>query len=135
MSHITTIKTQIKDLSALKEACLKLDLQLNEGQTKYKWWGSTKKSCQHAINIPGSKNSYEIGINEKDGVYVLNYDPHMGGYGIEERAGKKLAKLTEAYTQVVALKEASKFAQAQGWSVTHEFDKDTNETVIRLRKF
>ena len=59
----------------------------------------------------------------------------MGGYGIEERAGKKLAKLTEAYTQVVALKEASKFAQAQGWSVTHEFDKDTNETVIRLRKF
>jgi hypothetical protein len=134
MSYISTIKTEIKDLAALSEACKKIGLKLNEGQTKYKWWGA-KKECLHAISVPGNSTAYEIGVNEKNGIYTLSYDPHVGGYGLEEICGKKCENLTQAYTQTVAIREATKIAKSQGYSITEEFDSTTNETVIRLRKY
>ena len=63
------------------------------------------------------------------------WDFWSGGYGLEAVAGKDCSNLTEAYTQAIALKEAKKFAQAEGWSLSEELDSDTNETVIRLRKY
>lgn len=120
---------------ALKEACSKIGLELIEGQTKYKWYGSQKKKCLHAIIAPGKNSAYEIGVNQKNEVFTLSFDPHNGGNGLTKLCGAKCSKLIAIYTQVVAIKEATKFAQAQGWSVTEEFDKDTDETVIRLRKY
>lgn len=39
MSHVVTIETQIKDLEALKAACVRLGWQFNENQPTYKWFG------------------------------------------------------------------------------------------------
>jgi hypothetical protein len=149
MSHVTTIKMEMKDLQALREACEKIGLVFNEGQKTYKWWGYsvgdypipkgfTKEDlgkCDHALSVKGDKKAYEIGVVHKDGKYVLLWDFYAGGYGLEKVVGKDCCNLTEAYTQAVALKEASKFAQAQGWSMTHEYDKATSETVIKLRRY
>ena len=59
----------------------------------------------------------------------------MRGHGLVKLCGTKCSKLVEAYTQTVAKKEATKFAEAQGWTVTETWDESTSETVITLRKY
>ena len=149
MSHVTTIKMEIKDLVALKDACVKAGLEFRENKKTYKWWGYsvgdypvpkgfTKEDlgkCDHAIGVPGNKNAYEIGVVVRDGKISMLWDFYGGGQGLEKVAGKDCCNLTEAYTQTVAVKEATKFAQAQGWSVSTKLDQDTNEYVIELTKY
>ena len=148
MSHVTTIKMEIKDLQALEECCKKAGLEFRKGQKTYKWWGYsvgdypipkgfTKEDlgkCDHAIGVP-NKSTYEIGVVVKDGKITLLWDFYGGGQGLEKVAGKDCCNLTQAYTQNVAIKEAKKFASAQGYTVTEEVDSNTNETVITLRKY
>lgn len=150
MSHVTTIKIEIKDLEALRLACEKIGLVFKEGQKTYKWFGRhvgdypipagfTKNDlgrCDHALAVKGAKsNTYEIGVVAKDGAYVLMWDFWAGGYGLEAVVGKDCKTLKQAYTQTVALKEAKRFAQAEGWSVSEDYDDETDETVIRLRRY
>lgn len=134
MSHITTIKCQIKDLKLLQKACEKVGLEFKEGQKTFKWYKSPKE-CNHAISVPNNKNAYEIGIVKKDDNYTMLFDFWNGGYGLKSIAGHNCENITDAYAQEVALKEATAFAQEQGWSVSHEFDEETSETVIKLRKY
>ena len=149
MSHVTVIDVQIKDLEALKIACKKCGLEFRENKKTYNWYGRhvgdyplpegfTKKDlgkCDHAIGVPGKDNAYEIGVVKQDNNYTMLWDFWNGGYGLEALAGKDCENVTNAYTTEIALKEASTFAQAQGWSVSHEFDQETSETVIKLRKY
>jgi hypothetical protein len=148
MSHVTTIKMEIRDLDALEQACQKIGLQFKRNQTHYKWFGQfvgdyreagtdpkEMGKCNHAISVPGNKNAYEIGVAEKGDHFELRYDFWSGGFGLEKLAGKRCANLTEAYTQVVALNEAKKFAEAEGYTVTSEWDAETSETVITMRKY
>lgn len=148
MSHVTTLKIEILDLQSLRDACKAAGLQFKEGQQTYKWFGRhvgdyplpkgfTQKDlgkCNHAIGI-SKKDAYEIGVCEKDGKITLLWDFWQGGYGLEEVAGKDCNKLVNAYTKIVAVKEARKLAQSQGYTFSEEFDKDTNETVLTLRKY
>jgi len=148
MSHVTTLSVQVKSLVALEEACLKIGLIFKRNQTHYKWYGrfvgdyreagtdpKEMGRCDHAIGVPGNKDAYEIGVAQKGDHYELRYDFFAGGYGLEKVAGKKCSALTEAYTQVVALQEATKFAEAEGYTVTSEWDAETSETVITMRKY
>jgi len=93
--------------------------------------------CDHAIAVPNNKNAYEIGVawNAEKSCFELRYDFWQGGYGLEKVAGKKCGNLAKAYTQTVALKEAKKFAQENGWSVTHEYDTAADEMVIKLTSY
>jgi hypothetical protein len=85
--------------------------------------------------VPNNTKAYEIGVTEKNGVFNLNFDSHAGGYGLVKLCGKKASKLIESYAQSVAIQEATKYAKANGWSVTQEYDNEANETVIRLRRY
>jgi len=148
MSHVTTIKMEIKDLEALEQACLKVGLVFKHNQKNYRWYGrfvgdyreqgtdpKDMGKCDHAIGIPNNNTAYEIGVCQKDGHYVLRWDFWAGGAGLAAVAGDKCSNLTEAYTQVVAMKEATKFAEAEGYTVTSEWDAETSETVITMRKY
>lgn len=149
MSHVTVIDVEIKDLEALKAACEKAGLEFKEGKRNYKWYGrhvgdyplpagftkSDLGKCDHAIGVPGNNKAYEIGVVKKGEGYTMLWDFWQGGFGLEKLAGKDCENVTNAYATEVALKEASSFAQAQGWSVSHEFDEETSETVIKLRKY
>ena len=149
MSHVTTVDIEIKDLEALKEACEKIGLVLNRDQKNYKWFGRhvgdyplpegfSKEDlgkCDHAISIPNNSMAYEIGVIKQDHKYTLLWDFWNHGYGMESHVGENCKKLVAAYAQTVALKEATKFANAEGWSINYEHDCETDETTIRLRKF
>ena len=149
MSHVTTISVVITSLEALEQACQKLGLQFNRNQKKYKWYGTfvgdyreagtdpaQMGKCDHAISVPGNKDAYEIGVAlNQDGTYSLRYDFWQGGYGLEKLAGKKCDNLVNTYTQAVAIQEATKFAAAEGYTLTSEWDAEASETVITLRKY
>lgn len=149
MSHVTTLKVQIKNLQALEEACQKIGLKFNRHQKHYKWWGrfvgdyaeaGTNQAemghCDHAISVPGNDQAYEIGVTAKGDGYVLQFDFYgQGGAGVEAVAGLKCSKLIDAYTKIVTIKEATKLAETEGYVVSVEEDAKTGETVITLRSY
>jgi hypothetical protein len=127
MSHLTTVKTKITNLEALKDAVSELGAEWREGQTTYKWYGHSvgeyplpegmsKESlgtCAHAIRVPGVE--YEIGVYRKtDGTYGLAFDFWGSGKGLQAKFGQKLEKLTQKYATNNATMEFRK----RGYSVT-----------------
>lgn len=108
MSHQTTIKTQIKDLDALKAACEELGLELceNEEQRMY----SSRVVRPLVIKCKGP---YDIAVNkQEDGTYALATD-WWGGH-VAQEVGANFSKLTQLYGVHKATKEARK----KGYFVT-----------------
>lgn len=116
MSHVSAIKTEVRDLGALKAACQDLGLTFLENQTTFKWFGrwvndydaddSAYKhgidpkdygKCHHAIRVPGS--SYEIGLvhNPATNGYKIVYDFYGPGRIIKEKLGAGCEKLVQHY--------------------------------------
>ena len=74
MSHVVSIQTELKDLAAVKAACLELGLTFKEGQQTYQWWGHSVGDhplpagfttadlghCEHALGVPGT--NWEVGV-------------------------------------------------------------------------
>ena len=148
MSHVTTLSVRIMHLDILEEACSKIGLIFKRNQKHYKWYGrfvgdyteagtnpKDMGKCDHAISVPGNNQAYEIGVAQKDDHFELRYDFYGGGFGLEKVAGSRCTNLIEAYTQGVAMKEATKFAEAEGYTLTSEWDAETSETVITMRKY
>lgn len=137
MSHITTLKVEIKDLAALREVCDKLGLEFREDQKTYKWYGHTPNKCDHAIAMKDKKNksAYEIGVVKKGDSYTLAFDFWNKGYGIEDLAGKDCCNITQGYTRNVAVREAKKVASQNNMTVTEEVDPDTQEIILTLRSY
>ncbi len=121
MSHLSRIEIEVNDLRILSAACRRLNLKLNEGQTKFQWYGQ-ESDCQHAIKVPGA--AFEIGVLQKGKGYELQcdyYDPE-----IRRQIGKQGGILKQAYAA-----EKTKFeARLRGYSVAETI---TDEKVrIRL---
>jgi len=92
MSHISKIELEVKDLEALKRACLRLGMNLIKGQKTFQWYGKPG-SCDHAIKIPDA--SYEIGISKTEGRYELLCD--YFDRNIEKAIGAQGGLLKQAY--------------------------------------
>lgn len=113
MSHIATIKVEIKDLSALEAACARLGLTFKRGQERYKWYQGTSP-CAHAISHADA--AYEVGIVAKeDGTYELAWDNFIAG-GLTALIGDHAENLVQAY----AIEAAKNAAMLQGHSVYEE---------------
>lgn len=127
MSHISTIKVQVKSLTALEAACQRLGFNLVQGQKTYKWYGTymgdyplpegIKKAdlgkCTHAIKVPGAM--YEVGIVKQGDSYTLLYDFWSPG-GLFDKLGPNAEKLVQAY----AIEAAREEALRQGYSTWEE---------------
>jgi hypothetical protein len=151
MSHVSTVKVEVKNLKALKKACEALGLIFKENQKKYKWYGTHvgdyplpegfKKEdlgkCEHAIGVKGNNSAYEIGLcknrNGKDG-YTMLWDFWAGGQGLEACVGKDCNKLIHEYTKEVAKGQLTSMTQYDGWSM-NESVNEAGETVLTLRKY
>lgn len=146
MSHVSTIKIEIKDLESLKKACKTLGLNFVENKVSYKWFGTfvgdhplpegfTKEDlgkCDHAIQIEGNKQAYEVGVvARKDGKpgYELLWDFWGGGYGLEEAIGKDGGKLVQNYS----IEVATKAALMDGYAVTR-YNKPDGRIFLEVTK-
>jgi hypothetical protein len=131
VSHISTIKVQVRSLDALRAACARLGFTFQEAQQTYKWYGrylydtrlpegirvEDLGRCEHAIQVPGA--AYEVGVVRQGDHYTLLYDFWYTG-GLEPALGKNAERLVQAYTIEAAIEEATR----QGYSCWEEGQED-----------
>jgi hypothetical protein len=103
MSHFTEIKTQIKDIAALRSACQELGLALLQN-AKARGYYENKTKGDYVIRLKGP---YDIAVNkQKDGTFGLTADLWQGH--VEKEVGKSYGKLLQLYGVHKATLEARK---------------------------
>jgi hypothetical protein len=101
MSHFTTIKTQIKDIQALRSACAELGLSLLQNTTA-RGYVTNRITGDYVIQLKGP---YDIALNKQpDGAYALTSDLWEGH--VEKETGQKYGKLLQLYGVHKAIAEA-----------------------------
>jgi len=107
MSHLATVKTEIKDIEALKEAAALVGLTFNENKTSFKWYGRVGK-CDHSLTVTGDQAAYEAGLTQNaDGSFMLQYD-FFGNEGraLQRCIGNDADRLRNEYGVAVATRLA-----------------------------
>ena len=108
MSHFTTIKTQIKDLAALRSAVNELGLQLLPNTTARGYINQSTKG-EYVLRLKGP---YDVAVNQQpDGTFGLTTDWWDGH--VEREVGKDYGRLLQLYGVHKATAEARK----RGFSV------------------
>lgn len=103
MSHFTTIKTQIKDIDALRCACDELGLALVQ-DGKARGYANNKSKGDYVIQLKGP---YDIALNNQpDGSFGITADL-WEGY-VEKEVGKNYGRLMQLYAVHKATREARK---------------------------
>jgi hypothetical protein len=92
MSHFTTIQTQIRDLVALRAACIELGVSLVENTVARGYNGRTHKG-DYVIKLKGI---YDIAVNrQQDGTYGLTCDWYNNH--VEKEVGANYGRLLQLY--------------------------------------
>jgi len=101
MSHFATIKTQIKDIEALRSALTELGLPLLQN-AEARGYSENKTKGDYVIRLKGP---YDIALNmQKDGSFGLTADFWNGH--VEEEVGTNYGKLLQLYGVHKAMREA-----------------------------
>ena len=120
MSHIATVKCEIKSLDALEEAVQKFHATLHRGKTNFKAYAGTNTKCLHTIELDGDANAYSIGLRQlaqAEEAYELACDWYDGK--LERAFGRDFIGLRNEYQAVVAEKALKK----QGWRVSRKVNE------------
>ena len=105
MSHIVEIKTEVRDVSAIRAACRRLNLnEPNHGMTKL----YSGEATGWAVQLPDWK--YQVVCNTSTG--QIRYDNFNGSWGDR----KELDRFLQAY----AVEKAKLEARRNGHSVTEQ---------------
>ena len=128
MSHVVSIKTELRDIDAVKAACADLGLTFKQNQKTIRWFGSWANdyarddaayklgikveqygTCDHAIEVPGS--NYDIGLlrNPDTGGYRLYFDFWgQNGHTIQAALGQHGETLLQYYAKHKTIAEMRK---------------------------
>ena len=103
MSHFTEIKTQIKDIEALRAACQELGLTLLQNADARGYYENQIKG-DYVVQLKGP---YDIALNKQpDGTFGLTADLWQGH--VEREVGQKYGTLLQLYGVHKATMEARK---------------------------
>ena len=103
MSHFTTIKTQIKDIDALRSATTEIGLTLLQNANA-RGYSENKIKGDFVIQLKGP---YDIALNRQpDSSYGITADLWAGH--VEKEVGTKYGRLLQLYAVHKATKEARK---------------------------
>jgi hypothetical protein len=103
MSHFTTIKTQIKDIEALRSACGEMGLPLLQNADARGYSQQTTRG-DYVVRLKGP---YDIAVQrQKEGAYGFTADLWAGH--VEKEVGKNYGRLLQLYAVHKATKEALK---------------------------
>ena len=92
MSHFTTVKTQIKDIAALRSACAELGLTVKQNALARGYYENKTKG-DYVIKLKGP---YDIALNQQpDGSFGITADLWEGH--VEKEVGKNYGKLMQPY--------------------------------------
>ncbi len=103
MSHFTTVKTQIKDIEALRSACQEMGLSLLQN-AEARGYRQTKIKGDYVIQLKGP---YDIALNKQpDGSFRLT--AHLWQDHVENEVGRFYGKLLQLYGVHKTIDEARK---------------------------
>ena len=123
MSHFTTIKTQIKDIAALRLACTELGLKLLQNADARGYGGEVRQG-DFVIQLAGP---YDIAVNlQPDKTFGLTTDWWDGH--VEKVVGKDYSKLLQLY----AVHKASTEARKKGFSILRRPQKNGEIKLILM---
>ena len=117
MSHFTTIKTQVRDLEALRDACVELGLELLPNAA-CRGYGGIKRQASHVIRLRGP---YDIAVEpseDNDGTHGLTADWWDGHVAKEDGVG--YGRLLQSYGVHKTLREA----RARGLRTSRRVESD-----------
>jgi hypothetical protein len=115
MSHFTTVKTEIKDIEALRDACRELGVDL-EPNAEARGYATARMRADHVIRLKGP---YDIAVSGRDSKgYTLTTDWWQGH--VEKEVGPQFGRLTQLYAVHKTMREARK----RGHLVTRRKEKN-----------
>lgn len=121
MSHFTTIQTQIRDLSALSDACREMGLGfVADGQCR--GYAGIVRSAPHVIQLKGP---YDIAVEPSTtspGTYGLTTD--WWNDHVAREVGENYGRLLQTY----GIHKTTREAQMRGLRVTRQ--QDANGSVL-----
>ena len=123
MSHFTTIKTQVRDLDALSEACADLGLELLSG-VPCRGYNGALRECARTVRLKGP---YDIAVDpspENDGTHRLTADWWDGH--VERETGAGFGRLLQRYGVRKTLREA----RARGLRATETKEADGSVLLV-----
>jgi hypothetical protein len=101
MSHFTTIKTEVRDLEALNDACVEWDLKL-VSDTPCRGYAGAVRRADHVIQLKGP---YDIAVDPAEGgCYGFSADWWAGH--VEKEVGAGFGRLLQSYGVHKTLREA-----------------------------
>ena len=123
MSHFTTIKTQIKDIAALRSACTELGLPLLQNASARGYAGEVRPG-EFVIKLAGP---YDIAVNQQpDQTFGLTTDWWNGH--VEKEVGKEYSRLLQLY----AVHKAGIEAHKKGFSIMRRQQQDGSIKLILI---
>lgn len=123
MSHFTTIKTQIKDITALETACQEMGLTVQQNATA-RGYARNEFHGDYVIQLKGP---YDIAlIKQENGAYGLTADLWNGH--VEKEVGANYGKLLQLY----GVHKATIEARRKGLSVLRQPARDGNIKLILM---
>ena len=123
MSHFTTIKTQIKDIEALRKACEEMGLKLLQN-TNARGYLSQKTKGDWVVKLKGP---YDIAVNKQpDNTFGLTTDWWDGL--VEKEVGKDYGKLLQLY----GVHKASIEARRKGYLVQRQQKQDGSIKLVLM---
>lgn len=121
MSHFTTIKTEIRDIEAMRAAVARMGFELKKDAECRYFYGTEKKD--YVLVLPGK---YDAALEKQDnGSYLLTAD-FFKGY-VLNCIGENGNKLLQAY----AVEKAKLEARKRGFSVTERKEGESLLLTIR----
>ena len=101
MSHFTEIQTEIRDIAALRDACVEMGLELLRHATA-RGYGSNRLQREYVIRLHGP---YDVALHKNgDGHFTLTTDWWNGH--VEKEVGKNFGRLLQMYGVHKATHEA-----------------------------
>ena len=128
MSHITEVKTQIKDLACLKKTLAELGYAYQEAQAgqrlRVRGWNNLEEEAELVIR---TKSSYDIGVRLlTDGTYELIAD----WWGVESHAGFTQQEFTRQLLPKYSYNKVVAETAAHGFEVVSE--EPTGEQTLKV---
>jgi hypothetical protein len=123
MSHFTEIKTQIKDIEALRLACQELGLTLLHN-AEARGYYENKTKGEYVVQLKGP---YDIAVNQQsDGTFGLTADLWQGH--VEQEVGQKYGKLLQLY----GVQKTTIEARKKGLSVMRKQKQDGSIKLVLM---
>lgn len=122
MSHFTSIRTQVRDIGALSDACVELGLKLTP-QFPCRGYAGVLRKADYTIELKGP---YDIAVDpsqESDGTFALTTD-WWGGH-VEREVGIGYGRLLQAY----GIHKTFREARARGLRATRRLEADGSVLV------